>query len=76
MYLYDLHYYIGNGSDQLQTCTVTEASIHNTNENHYEVFIGLTVLFMVTSVITTVIIVILSWKLYNHKRKNGTYVAS
>ena len=49
--------------------TISEHSTDNTSES--QVFIGLAVVFMVISVITTTIIVILSWKLCSHKRNNG-----
>ena len=49
--------------------TVSEHSTDNTNES--QVFIGLAVVFMVISVITTTIIVILSWKLCSQKRNSG-----
>ena len=51
--------------------TVSEHNTNNTNERHCEVFIGLAVVFIVTSVITTTIIVILSWKLCSQKRNHG-----
>ena len=49
--------------------TVSEHSTDNTNKS--QVFIGLAVVFIVTSVIATTIIVILSWKLCSQKRNNG-----
>ena len=51
--------------------TVSEHSTNNTNERHCEVFIGLAVVFIVTSVIATTIIVILSWKLCSQKKNHG-----
>ena len=49
--------------------TVSEHSTDNANES--QVFIGLAVVLMAISVITTTIIVILSWKLYSQKKNSG-----
>ena len=54
--------------------TVSEHSTDNTNKS--QVFIGLAVVFIVTSVIATTIIVILSWKLCSQKRNNGNLCIS
>ena len=54
--------------------TVDEQSSNKTNQRHCEVteiFIGLAAVFIVISVITTTISVILSWKLCSQKRNNG-----
>ena len=54
--------------------TVDEHSSNKTNQRHCEVteiFIGLAVVFIVISVITTTISVILSWKLCSQKRNKG-----
>ena len=59
-----LNFYTVNESNE----TVGE---HSTNERHCEIFIGLSVVFIVISVITTTISVILSWKLCSQKRNNG-----
>ena len=60
-------------NESSKTVTCSEHTTNNTNETHCncEVFIGLAVVFIVISVITTTIIVILSWKLCNQKRNNG-----
>ena len=41
------------------------------NEKHCEILIGLTAVFTTTTVITTAIIIVLSWKLYNKQKNNG-----
>ena len=62
-----LNFAVNNESSE----TVSEHSTNNTNERHCEVFIGLTVVFIVTSVIATTTSVILSWKLCNQKKNSG-----
>ena len=55
---------------------VDEHSTNKTNERHCEVtevsevFVGLAAVFIVISVITTTISIILSWKLCSQKRNN------
>jgi len=46
---------------------------HKVTTTYSVIFIGLTIVFMTTSIATSAIIIILSWKLYNHKRINGDY---
>ena len=60
-------------NESSETVTCSEHTTNNTNETHCncEVFIGLAVVFIVTSVIATTIIIILSWKLCSQKRNNG-----
>ena len=49
----------------------TQHSTNETSERHCEIFIGLAAVFIVISVITTTISIILSWKLCSQKRNNG-----
>ena len=62
-----LNFYTVNESNE----TVGEHSTNKTNERHCEIFIGLSVVFIIISVITTTISVILSWKLCSQKRNDG-----
>ena len=60
------HYTVNENSK-----TVSEISTNKSDEVKCEIFIGMTVVFLATSIITTAIIVILSWKLCSEKRKSG-----
>ena len=68
MYIHSyVHHYTGNENSQ----TVCETNINEKDEEKCEIFIGIAVVFLTTSVIATAIIVILSWKLCSEKRKSG-----
>ena len=62
-----IHHYAVNENSK----TVSETSTNNSDEEKCEIFIGMTVVFLATSVITTAVIIILSWKLCSEKRKSG-----
>ena len=65
------HNYLVYTVTNVNNGTVSEINTNESDGMQCEIFIGLTVVFMVISVITTTIIVILSWKLCNEKRTNG-----
>lgn len=57
----------------IESKEINETSTNTNNTKDCAIFIGLTVVFIVTSIIPTAIAVILSWKLYNYRQKNGTF---
>ena len=61
------HHYTANENSQ----TVSETSINEKDEEKCKIFIGITVVFLATSVVAMAIIVILAWKLCSEKRKSG-----
>ena len=60
------HYTVNKNSQ-----TVSETSINEKDEEKCEIFIGIAVVFLATSIIAIAIIVILAWKLYSERRKSG-----
>ena len=51
--------------------TVTKTSTSENDDNGCEIYIGLVVMLTITSVIAITIIIILSWRLCNQKKRNG-----
>ena len=67
--------YVENRTVNALPTTDSEVIANGNTEEHSELFMILSVVFLITSVIMTIMCIVLSWKLCcQARRKEGTYI--